>query len=51
MLGTVLGVLLIHETREFVTWHWNRDELNYVVIGGLLILSVILNNMLAPKKE
>ena len=23
---TVLGVLLIHETREFVSWQWERDE-------------------------
>jgi rhamnose transport system permease protein len=43
--GTVLGVLVIHETREFVSWHWNRDELNLVVLGALLILSVLLNRL------
>jgi rhamnose transport system permease protein len=26
VVGTLLGVLLIHETREFVSWHWNNDE-------------------------
>ncbi len=47
--GTLLGVLLIHETREFVGWHWNRDELNLIVLGALLIVSVLLNRLLAPK--
>jgi len=51
IIGTVLGVLLIHETREFVTWHWNRDELNFVVLGTLLILSVLLNSIWAPRKD
>ncbi len=47
--GTLLGVLLIHETREFVSWHWNRDELNLIVLGTLLIVSVLLNRLLLPK--
>ena len=47
--GTLLGVLLIHETREFVSWHWNRDELNLIVLGVLLIVSVLLNRLLLPK--
>ena len=33
------GILLIHETREFVSWHWNRDELNPIVIGDLLVFA------------
>ena len=45
----MLGVLLIHETREFVGWHWNRDELNLIVLGALLIVSVLLNRLLLPK--
>ncbi|MFC1735894.1 ABC transporter permease [Candidatus Hydrogenedentota bacterium] len=45
IMGTVLGVLLIHETREFVSWYWSRDELNPIVIGALLILSVLLNRL------
>ena len=49
LFGTVLGVLLIHETREFVSWQWNRDELNLIVIGMLLILSVLADSLLSPK--
>lgn len=45
--GTLLGVLLIHETREFVGWHWNRDELNLIVLGALLIVSVLFHGPLA----
>lgn len=51
LLGTVLGVLLIHETREFVSWQWNRDELNLIVVGALLILSVLADSLLSPKKR
>lgn len=49
ILGTTLGVLLIHETRKFVSWHWHKDELNAIVVGALLILSVLLNRILSPK--
>ena len=28
VVGTVLGVLLIHETKQFVSWRWNNDVLN-----------------------
>ena len=41
VLGLALGVLLIHETREFVSWHWKQSELNLVVLGGVLLLSVL----------
>jgi rhamnose transport system permease protein len=51
IVGTLLGVLLIHETREFVGWHWNKSELNWVVIGLLLIVSVLLNGWLTPKRR
>lgn len=47
--GTLLGVLLIHETREFVSWRWNKDEWNLIVIGVLLVLSVLLNALLSPR--
>jgi rhamnose transport system permease protein len=47
--GTVLGVLLLHETREFVSWQWHRDELNLIVVGALLIVSVLLNQRLTPR--
>mgnify|MGYP000491215489 CR=1 FL=1 len=45
----LLGVLLIHETREFVSWYWDTSELNLIVIGLLLINSVLLNAWLTPK--
>jgi len=39
VIGTALGVLLVHETRQFVSWHWERDELNLIVIAALLVLA------------
>jgi rhamnose transport system permease protein len=45
IVGTVLGVLLVHETRQFVSWHWEKDELNLNVIGLVLILSVLANRV------
>ncbi|MDA7618781.1 ABC transporter permease, partial [Verrucomicrobia bacterium] len=50
LLGTCLGILLIHETREFVSWHWNRDELNLLALGALLILSVVFQKLLRHKR-
>ena len=50
ILGTVLGVLLIHETREFVSWKWDKDELNLIVIGALLIVSVLLNSFFSQRE-
>jgi len=49
ILGTVLGLLLIHETQRFVSWHWNQDVLIYIVVGSLLIVSVLLNTLLTPR--
>jgi rhamnose transport system permease protein len=49
--GTLLGILLIHETREFVSWHYQNDELIPLVLGALLILSVLFNSLLTPKRR
>ena len=49
IIGTLLGVFMIHEVREFVSWRWNQDELNFVVIGILLVVAVLLNRFFAPK--
>jgi len=49
VLGTLLGVLIIHETRELVSWRWQRDELNLIVIGALLIASVVLHRALSSR--
>ena len=51
LLGTVLGVLLIHEAREFVSWQWNNDVLILIVVGLLLLLSVLADSLLSPKKR
>ena len=39
--GTTLGLLLIHETRLFVSRYWKIDELRSIVIGLLLIGAVL----------
>jgi rhamnose transport system permease protein len=49
VIGTVLGVLLIHETRQFVSWYWRDETLISIVIGTLLIVSVLLNSLLTPR--
>ncbi|MGD9854978.1 MAG: ABC transporter permease [Planctomycetaceae bacterium] len=40
--GTVLGLLLIHMTRQFVSRQWQVEELKSIVIGLLLIGSLLL---------
>lgn len=45
VLGVALAVLLLHELREFVSWHWQNDELILLVTGGILIAAVLLNNI------
>ena len=42
VLGVALGVTLLHELREFVSWHWQKDELNMVLTGVLLVGSVLI---------
>jgi rhamnose transport system permease protein len=49
--GTLLGILLIHETKKFVSWHYHNNELILIVVGALLILSVLLNTLLSPKRR
>ncbi|HVX86517.1 MAG TPA: ABC transporter permease [Phycisphaerae bacterium] len=49
IIGTVLGVALIHETREFVSWHFTDDTLRRLVLGVLLIVVVALNALLSRR--
>jgi rhamnose transport system permease protein len=49
IVGTLLGVLAIHETRKFVGWYWEREELNVIVVGVLLIAAVLLNRLVEKK--
>lgn len=50
VVGTVMGVLLIHEIREFVSWHWGYAEIIPIVTGGILIASVLLNNAASRRR-
>ncbi len=49
LVGTLLGVALLHEVRQFVSWRWNNDELILVVVGLLLIGAVLLQRALARR--
>ena len=49
IIGSVLGLLLIHETRLFVSRYWRIDELRSIVIGILLIVSVLLYRLVVRK--
>ena len=51
VLGLVLGLVLIHETREFVSWHWKANELNLIVLGSLLILSVLIQKIIEARNR
>lgn len=51
IIGTLLGVLAIHETRKFVGWYWEREELNAIVVGVLLIAAVLLNRLFEKKNR
>lgn len=50
LTGTVLGVLVIHEVRELVSWQWQDQQLILIVIGAILIGSVLLNNLLSRRR-
>ena len=49
IMGTVLGVILIHETRQFVKVHYKHDEWVSIVLGLLLIVAVAANALLGRK--
>ncbi len=49
--GTVLGLLLIHETRLFVTRYWKTDEVRSIVIGMLLIVAVLVHQVIFSKRR
>ncbi len=50
IVGVIMGLLLIYETREFISWQWNNDNLISIIIGGLLITSVLLQVALRAGK-
>lgn len=49
VLGLVLGLVLIHQTREFVIWHWRKDELNLIVLGALLIGALLVERLFGKR--
>lgn len=51
LFGTLLGVLLVHETRQFVSWHWEKDELNFIVVGTLLVVAVVVNRLFETARK
>ncbi|HRF58308.1 MAG TPA: ABC transporter permease [Fimbriimonadaceae bacterium] len=51
VIGLVLGLALIHETREFVSWHWKLNELNLIVLGALLIVSVLIQRVFESRNR
>lgn len=48
--GTVIGLILLHETRKFVSWRYNSDETIQIVVGTLLIAAVLLNTLLSRRR-
>ena len=49
IVGTTLGLLLIHETRLFVSRYWKIDELRSIVIGVMLIGAVLTCQLVAGR--
>lgn len=50
VFGTVIGLILLHETRKFVSWQYNSDETIQIVVGTLLIAAVLLNTLLSRRR-
>jgi rhamnose transport system permease protein len=48
--GLLLGIALIHETREFASWHWQRSEFGLIIIGALLVVAVLLSQLRRPNR-
>lgn len=42
LLGTTLGLILIHETKLFTSRYFQTDELKIIIVGLLLIFSVLI---------
>jgi rhamnose transport system permease protein len=49
IIGTILGVALIHETRELVSWRYHDNTLIRLVLGLLLVVTVAINALFARK--
>jgi rhamnose transport system permease protein len=51
IIGALLGLALLHELRQFVSWRYHNDELISILTGVLLISSVLLNTLLSPSSR
>lgn len=47
MMGTVMGLLLIHEAKLFVGRYWRIDELKSILVGSLLIGALLLQRLIS----
>ena len=39
--GVAVGVLLLHELRQYIGWRWQSDEVVPLVIGAVLIIATV----------
>jgi rhamnose transport system permease protein len=51
LLGTLLGIAIIHEVHQLVSWKWDQDELVQIVKGSILVAAVLLNNVFSRRRE
>ena len=51
LIGTILGLLLIHEIRLFVGRYWELEEIKSIVIGILLIMSILVSRSLTSDER
>jgi rhamnose transport system permease protein len=51
LVGLAIGLILLHQCRKFVPWHWHVSELSALVTGILLIGSVLLNTFLNHRRS
>ncbi len=50
IIGTLAGVLLLHEVRQFIAWRWYHDESIAIAVGLVLIVSVLAGRLLRGGK-
>ena len=49
--GVLLGVLLVHELKKFVDWHWQMSEIYPIAIGAILVLSVLIQHLFSKRSR
>lgn len=51
VIGLVLALALLHQTREFVSWHWKQNELHLVIMGALLLFALLFDRFFLTRKR